>query len=159
MKDKKKTNNAALSNRKAFHLYEILEKFETGIALQGTEVKSLRQGKASFKDAYARIRNGEVWLFNMHINPYDHGSAWNHDPLRMRKLLMHRYEIKRLLGKIEERGLTLVPLKIYFKNGRAKCELGLARGKKVFDKRKDITRRDAERQTQRELKDKFRLNI
>jgi SsrA-binding protein len=148
-----------LSNRKAFHDYEILERFEAGIVLNGTEVKSLRQGRASFKDSYARVYNDELWVANFHISPYDHGGYSNHDPLRQRKLLLHKNEIRRLIGKVEERGLTLIPLKVYFKNGRAKMEIALARGKKVYDKRDDITKRDMSRDAQRELKNKYRVKI
>ncbi|MDZ7371646.1 MAG: SsrA-binding protein SmpB [candidate division KSB1 bacterium] len=148
-----------LVNRKAFSEYEILERFEAGIALVGTEVKSLRQGRASFKDSYAKALNNELWLVNFHITPYDHGGYANHDPFRPRKLLLHRYEIKRLIGKIEEKGLTLVPLKVYFKNGRVKIELALARGKKIYDKRQDIAKRDMTREAQRELKNKYRIKI
>jgi SsrA-binding protein len=152
-------NKITLSNRKAFHDYEIIERFEAGIALIGTEVKSLRQGRASFKDSYAKVHNGELWVVNLHISPYDHGGYSNHEPLRQRKLLLHKNEIRRLIGKIEERGLTLIPLKIYFKNGRAKMELALARGKKIFDKRDDIAKRDMGRDAQRELKNRYRVKI
>jgi SsrA-binding protein len=147
------------SNRKAFHEYEIMEKFEAGIVLKGTEVKSLRMGSANFKDSYARIKGRELWLFNLHISPYDHGNVWNHEPMRMRKLLMHRREVIRLTTKTEERGLTLVPLRLYFKSGKAKVELGLARGKHTHDKRKDIAKKDAERDTQRELSRKYRMKL
>jgi SsrA-binding protein len=147
------------TNRKARHDYFIIESMEAGIVLQGTEVKSLRLGQANLKDSYAAIRGGEVWLYHVHISPYDHGNIYNHDPVRPRKLLLHRREIKRLIGKVEERGMTLVPLRMYFKNGKAKVELGLARGKRQYDRRQDIARRDSERDMQRELKDKYRLNI
>lgn len=147
------------TNRKARHDYFIVESMEAGIVLQGTEVKSLRLGQANLKDSYAAIRGGEVWLYHLHISPYDHGNIYNHDPVRPRKLLLHRREIKRLIGKVEERGMTLVPLRMYFKNGKAKVELGLARGKRQYDRRQDIARRDTERDVQRELKDKYRLNI
>lgn len=146
-----------VANRKAFHDFEIIERFEAGIALHGTEVKSLRSGHANFKDSYARVKEGELWIVNMHISPYDFGSVWNHDPLRQRKLLMHKKEIRRLISKIEEKGLTLVPLSLYFKNGMVKVELALARGKKIYDKRKDIAKRDSDRDTQRELKSKYRV--
>jgi SsrA-binding protein len=136
-------------NRKARHDYDILEAFETGIALQGTEVKSLREGKANLKDCYARIKNGEVFLYNLHISPYEKGNIYNHDPLRVRKLLLHRKEIRKLSGKVEEKGLTLVALKVYFKKGKAKVELGLARGKKMYDKREDIAKRDMQRELSR----------
>jgi SsrA-binding protein len=139
-------------NRKARHDYEILETYEAGLVLTGTEVKSLRAGRANLKDSYARVEKGEAWLYNMHISPYTHGNIYNHDPTRPRKLLLHRSEIRRLTGKVEERGLTLVPLRIYFKNGYAKVELALARGKKLYDKRRDIAKRDAERELRRVLR-------
>ncbi|OPZ70922.1 MAG: SsrA-binding protein [bacterium ADurb.Bin478] len=145
-----------LVNRKAFHDFEILEKFEAGIVLQGTEVKSVRDGRLSFKDSYAKVIDEALWVVNLHINEYDHGSAWNHDPVRPRKLLLHKREIKRLIAKIEEQGLTLVPLNVYFKNGYAKVELGLARGRKLYDKRKEIAKRDVTREIQRELKNRLR---
>ncbi len=151
--------NITLVNRKAFADYEILERYEAGIALVGTEVKSLRQGRASFKDSYARVINGELWLVNFQISAYDHGGYANHEPTRQRKLLLHRWEIKRLIGKVEEKGLTLVPLKVYFKDGRAKIELALAKGKKSYDKREDITRRDMTRDAQRELKNRYRIKL
>ena len=149
----------SLINRRAFHDYEILEKFEAGIVLNGTEVKSIRQGKASFKDCYAKVIGAELWLVSMHITPYDHGGYANHNPVRNRKLLLHKYELKRLIGKIEEKGLTLVPLRLYFKSGYVKVELALARGKKIHDKRRDITARDLTRDAQRELKNKYRITI
>lgn len=152
-------NKISLVNRRAFHDYEILEKFEAGIVLHGTEVKSIRQGKASFKDCYAKVIDEELWIVSMHITPYDHGGYTNHDPVRNRKLLLHKYEIKKLIGKIEEKGLTVIPLRLYFKNGKVKVELGLARGKKLYDKRKDIAARDVNRDAQRELKNKYRINI
>ena len=157
MADKKQ--KISLTNRRAFHDYEILEKFEAGIVLHGTEVKSIRQGKASFKDCYAKVIDEELWLVSMHITPYDHGGYANHDPVRNRKLLLHKYELKKLIAKIEEKGLTLVPLRLYFKNGYVKVELGLARGKKVHDKRKDIAARDMNREAQRELKNQYRIKI
>ena len=146
-------------NKKARFLYEIIEVLEAGIVLQGTEVKSLRRGRANLKDSYATIREGEVVLCNMHISPYEQGSIFNHDPERERKLLLHKQEIKRLTGKIVERGMTLVPLKIYFKNGRAKIELGLARGKSAYDRRKDIARKDEQRMLEREFKEKGKFRI
>lgn len=154
-----KKNKISLTNRRAFHDYEILEKIEAGIVLHGTEVKSIRQGKASFKDCYAKVINEELWIVSMHITPYDHGGYSNHDPVRNRKLLLHKFEIKKLIGKIEEKGLTVIPLRLYFKGGKVKVELGLARGKKVHDKRKDIAARDMSRDAQRELKNKYRINI
>ena len=134
------------TNRKAFHNFTILETYEAGLALRGTEVKSLREAQVNFKDCYASIDNDEAWLIGCHISPYHHGSDANHDPERRRKLLLHRREIARLLGKVAERGLTLVPLRLYFKNGRAKVELGLARGKKLHDKRAAIRERDERRE-------------
>ena len=122
-------------NRQAFHNYEILERLETGIVLTGTEIKSARDGKVNLKDAYGLVKSGEVWLLNCHISPYSHGNYANHDPLRTRKLLLNRSEIRKLIGRTTEKGLTLVPLKMYLKNGRLKCELALARGRKLHDKR------------------------
>jgi SsrA-binding protein len=136
-------------NRKARHNYEILETYEAGIALAGTEVKSLRDGRANFKDSYADVRSEEVWLHGMHISPYSHGNINNHDPERDRKLLLHRNEIRRLIGKTKETGLTLVPLQLYFKRGKVKVELGLAKGKKQYDKREAIAKRDTARETKR----------
>ncbi|HAA90046.1 MAG TPA: SsrA-binding protein [Peptococcaceae bacterium] len=137
-------------NRKARHDYFIDETYEAGIALVGTEVKSLRLGKVSLRDSYAVIQNGEVFLHNMHISPYEKGNRFNHDPKRSRKLLLHKQEIKRLLGKTQQRGYTLIPLRVYFKRGKAKVELALARGKKLHDKREEIARRDAQRELARE---------
>ncbi len=145
-----------VQNRKARHDYEVLDSFETGIVLQGTEVKSLRAGKANLKDSYAAVEQGEVFLFNVHISPYEAGNHFNHDPERPRKLLLHRAEIRRLIGKTQQQGLTLVPLKLYFKRGRTKVELALVRGKRQYDKRQDIARRQAERDVERALKDRDR---
>jgi len=134
------------TNRKARHDYEIVETYEAGIVLTGTEVKSLREGRANLKDSYAKIKDGEIFLLNAHISPYVYGNVNNHDPERQRKLLMHKREIMRLLGKVKERGYTLVPLSIYFdKNNRAKVELALAKGKSSYDKRESIKRRDEKR--------------
>ena len=144
------------TNRKAFHNFSILETFEAGLVLRGTEVKSLRDSQVNFKDCYAAIDNNEAWLIGCHITPYHHGSDANHDPERRRKLLLHRREIGRLLGKVAERGLTLVPLRLYFKEGRAKIELGLARGKKLHDKRDAIRERDERRQMAQEARDRQR---
>jgi SsrA-binding protein len=139
-------------NRKARHEYQLLERYEAGLVLTGTEVKSLRQGGASLQQAYADVREGEVWLVGAHIAEYGQGNVNNHDPDRDRKLLLHRREIASLVGKVRERGLTLVPTRMYFKDGRAKVELALARGKERRDKRRDIAKRDAERQIERALK-------
>ncbi|MDZ7266409.1 MAG: SsrA-binding protein SmpB [candidate division KSB1 bacterium] len=141
-------------NRKARHDYEILATYEAGIVLQGTEVKSLREGRANLKDAYAAVRDDEVWLYGVHISPYSHGNLNNHDPERDRKLLLHRNEIRRLIGKTRETGLTLVPLQLYFKNGRVKVELALAKGRKQYDKRQAIAKRDSDRELARALRGK-----
>lgn len=146
-------------NKKARFQYEIVEEIESGIVLQGSEVKSLRLGKVSLKDSYASIKAGEAFIYNMHISPYDQANIYNHDPLRVRKLLLNKQEIKRLTSKVQERGMTLVPLKIYFKNGRAKIELGLGKGKKLVDKRKEIARRDQQRELQREFKEKRKFGL
>jgi SsrA-binding protein len=148
-----------VTNKKARFLYEIIETFEAGIVLLGTEVKSLRLGKGNLQDSYATIKEGETFLYSMHISPYEQGNIYNHEPDRVRKLLLHKQEIKRLTGKVVERGMTLVPLKIYFKNGRAKVELGLARGKSLVDRRKDIARRDEQRIVEREFKEKGKFKI
>jgi SsrA-binding protein len=139
-------DRAIATNRRARHEYEILETVEAGLVLRGTEVKSLRASQVTFKDAYATVRNGEGWLIGCHISPYSHGSDANHDPERDRKLLLRRRELTRLVGKIAERGLTLVPLRLYFKGGRAKVELGLARGRKLHDKRAAIREREVRRE-------------
>ena len=142
-------------NRKARHDYFVEETFEAGIALTGTEVKSLRAARVNLRDSYARVENGELILYNVHISPYEQGNRFNHDPLRPRKLLMHKKEIVRVFSKIRERGLTLIPLKIYFNDkGRAKVELALAKGKKHYDKRQDIAERDAQRDIDRAVKDR-----
>ena len=140
------------SNRKAYHEYFILDKFEAGIALFGTEVKSSREGKVNLKDGYATIKGGEAFLLNCHISPYSHGNRENHDPVRTRKLLLHRKEIRKLLGKTQEKGLTLVPLRLYFKRGKVKVELGVARGKKNYDKRETERRKEADRETRKAVK-------
>jgi SsrA-binding protein len=139
-------------NRRARHEYHLLERLEAGLVLTGTEVKSLREGGATLQRAYADVRDGEVWLVGAHIAPYDRGTTASHDPDRDRKLLLHGREIASLIGKVKERGFTLVPTKLYFKNGRVKAELALARGKEQHDKRRDIARRDADRQIERALK-------
>ena len=141
-------------NRKARRDYELLDIYETGIVLEGTEVKSLRSGKANLKDGYAVVEEGEVILYNVHISPYEAASRFNHHPERPRKLLLHRAEIRRLIGRTEQRGLTLIPTKLYFKQGKAKIELALARGKKQYDKRQEIAMRDLRRDLEREFKEK-----
>ena len=141
-------------NRQAFHNYEIIEKFEAGIVLTGTEIKSAREGRDNLKDAYGIVKAGEVWLLNCHISPYSHGSYANHEPLRTRKLLLKHSEINRLIGRTTERGLTLVPLRVYLKEGRLKCELALAKGRKVHDKREVSRQKTIERETRQELKER-----
>jgi SsrA-binding protein len=148
------TSTIVIQNRKARYLFHFLDKWEVGIVLRGTEVKSLREGKANLKDSYARIESGEIFLYQFHISQYDKGSIYNHHPLRKRKLLMHKKEIRKLEGRVEEKGLTLVPLKVYFTRGKAKIELALARGKKSYDKRADIAKRDSDRDIEREFKRK-----
>jgi SsrA-binding protein len=143
-------------NRKALFDYHILETFEAGIVLSGTEVKGIREGKANLRDAYARVESGEVWLYNVHINPYTHRGYVDHDPKRKRKLLLHRIEIRKLIGRTVERGLTLVPTRMYFKNGRVKVMIGLARGKQLHDKRETIKRRETERETRAMVKERRR---
>lgn len=140
------------NNKKAYHDYFIEDKYEAGIALHGTEVKSLRMGKCSIKESFIRIENGEVYVYGMHIRPYEKGNIFNKDPLRIKKLLLHKYEINKLAGKLAEQGYTLVPLQIYFSNGRAKMEIGLAKGKKLYDKRQDIAKKDQRRENEREFK-------
>lgn len=149
---KKKGMKLIANNKKAFHDYFIEDTYEAGIALAGTEVKSLRMGKCSIKESFIRVENGEVYIYGMHISPYEKGNIFNKDPLRVKKLLLHKQEINKLLGKIKEKGYTLVPLQVYFKDGKAKVEIGLARGKKLYDKREDIAKKDARRETEREFK-------
>jgi len=140
---------AATKNRKAFHNYQILESFEAGIALQGTEVKSIREGKVNLKESFARIIKGEAYLMNCHISEYSHGNINNHNPVRDRKLLLHKSEINRLIGKMNKKGLTLVPLSMYFKGGKVKVEVALAKGKREYDHREDIKKRDIQREERR----------
>jgi len=143
-------------NKKAQHDYFIEQTLEAGIVLSGTEVKSIRAGKVNLKDCYASIDNGEVYIIGMHISPYEKGNIFNKDPLRDRKLLLHKYEINKLIGYTQQKGMALVPLKVYFKRGKVKVELAVARGKKLYDKREDIARRDAEREIDRRLKEDMR---
>jgi SsrA-binding protein len=140
------------NNKKAYHDYFIEEKFEAGISLVGTEVKSLRMGKGSLKESYIRIENGEVLIYGFHISPYEKGNIFNRDPLRVRKLLVHRYEINKINGKVREKGYTIVPLQVYFKGSLVKVEFGLARGKKLYDKREDIAKKDQRRESERDFK-------
>lgn len=140
------------NNKKAYHDFFILENIEAGIALHGTEVKSLRMGKCSIKESFLRIENGEMFIYGMHISPYEKGNIFNKDPLRVRKLLLHKAEINKLLGKIKEKGMTLVPLKVYLKGSLVKVEIGLAKGKKLYDKREDIAKKDMKREAERDFK-------
>lgn len=140
------------NNKKAYHDYFIDEKYEAGIELHGTEVKSMRMGKCSIKESFIRIEKGEVFVYGMHVSPYEKGNIFNKDPLRVKKLLLHKSEINKLAGKIAEKGFTLVPLQVYFKDGRAKVEIGLARGKKLYDKRQDIAKKDQKREAEKEFK-------
>lgn len=140
------------NNKKAYHDYFILDTYEAGIALHGTEVKSLRMGKCSVKESFIRVENGEVFIYGMHISPYEKGNIFNKDPLRPRKLLLHKAEINKMLGKTKEKGMAIVPLKVYFKGGLVKVEIGLARGKKLYDKRNDIAKKDQQREAQRDFK-------
>jgi SsrA-binding protein len=144
------------ANRKATHDYFILDKVEAGIALVGTEVKSIREGRINLKESHGMVKDGEVYLLNCHISPYSHGTSANHDPTRARKLLLHRSEIRKLIGKTQEKGLTLVPLRVYLKRGRIKVELGLARGKKLFDKRESEKRKTADREARAAMKERRR---
>lgn len=144
----------AAENRKARHDYHIHETYEAGIVLTGTEVKSLRAGKANLKDSYARVENNEVFLHNLHISPYEQGNRFNHEPLRTRKLLLHRFEINKLIGKVREKGYALVPLKLYFSRGKVKVDLALATGKKLYDKRDDMAERDAKREMDRAFRER-----
>ena len=140
------------NNKKAYHDYFILDTYEAGIALHGTEVKSLRMGRCSIKEAFIRIENGEMFVYGMHVSPYEKGNIFNKDPLRVKKLLLHKNEILKMLGKMKEKGITVVPLKVYFKGSLVKVEVGLAKGKKLYDKRADIAKEDQTREAQREFK-------
>ena len=148
----KETMKLVANNKKAYHDFFIDDKYEAGLVLHGTEVKSLRQGKCSIKESFIRIENGEVYVYGMHISPYEKGNIFNKDPLRVKKLLLHKMEINKLTGKVAEKGCTLVPLQVYFKDGKAKIEIGLARGKKLYDKRQDIAKKDERRANEREFK-------
>lgn len=143
------------TNKKAFHEYHIFETFQAGIVLTGTEIKSIRAGRVNLKDSFARIENGEVWLYSSHISPYDMGNIYNHEPERKRKLLLTKEEIRKLIGKTKESGNTLIPLKLYLSNGWAKIEIGLAKGKKLYDKREAKAQKDTKREVERALKDRY----
>lgn len=148
----KESQKLIANNKKAYHDFFIDETYECGIALHGTEVKSMRMGKCSIKEAFVRIEDGEVFVYGMHVSPYEKGNIFNKDPLRVKKLLLHKYEINKLLGKIKEKGYTLVPLQVYFKDGKVKVEIGLARGKKLYDKREAIAKKDQRREAEKEFK-------
>ncbi len=152
----KEKNTAVATNRKAYHDYFIEDTLEAGMALQGTEVKSLRLGLANLTDSYAIVKNNEAFLFNANISPYPYGNIMNHDPLRTRKLLLHRDEIRKLVGKMTQKGYTLIPLKIYFTRGKAKVQIGLAKGKKAFDKRETIKEKESKREVERTVKERSR---
>ncbi len=150
------TDKVVATNREAYHNFHILETHECGVALTGTEVKSAREGRCNLKDGYAQIRQQEAWLMNVHISPYSHGNRENHEPTRARKLLLHRSEIDKLAGKVQEKGLTLVPTKMYLKNGRIKIELAVAKGKKLYDKRETEKKREADREARAMIKERSR---
>ena len=150
--EREKAQSSIAENRKAFHDYHLLETFEAGIVLLGTEVKAIREGRVNLRDSFARLEDGEVFLYNVNISPYSHRGYADHEPLRRRKLLLHRDEIRKLIGKTVEKGMTLVPVRLYYKNGRVKVAISLAKGKKDFDKRETIKRREADRETRAAMK-------
>ena len=150
--DRELAQSNIAENRKAYHDYHLLETFEAGVELLGTEVKAIREGRVNLRDSFARINDGEVYVFNVNISPYSHRGYADHEPLRQRKLLLHRDEIRKLIGKTVEKGMTLVPVRMYFKNGRVKVAVSLAKGKKEYDKRETIKRRDADRETRAAVK-------
>ena len=152
----KEKQKLVANNKKAYHDYFIEEKYEAGLVLHGTEVKSLRFGKCSIKESFIKIEKGEVFAYGMHISPYEKGNIFNKDPLRPKKLLLHKSEIRKLASSISEKGFTLIPLQVYFKDGRAKIEIGLAKGKKLYDKRHDIAKKDQKRETEKDLKMRLR---
>lgn len=156
MKEEEENTKAVCTNRKARHLYEVLESLEAGLVLVGTEVKSLRSGKANLKDSFAIFKNGELFVLNMHISPYEQGNRYNLNPTRPRKLLLHKKEMRKLFGKVAERGLTLIPLKLYFRGKVAKIELALAKGKKIYDRKRDIKERDMQREMERAFRERNR---
>ena len=150
--EREKAQTSIAENRKAFHDYHLLETFEAGIALMGTEVKAIREGRVNLRDSFARVEDGEVFLYNVNISPYSHRGYADHEPLRRRKLLLHRDEIRKLIGRTVEKGMTLVPVRLYYKNGRVKIAISLAKGKKEYDKRETIKRREADRETRAAIK-------
>lgn len=147
------------NNKKARHDYFIEETYEAGISLHGTEVKSLRMGKCSIKEAFVRVEKGEVYIYGMHISPYEKGNIFNRDPLRVKKLLLHKYEINKMIGQMQQKGYTLVPLNVYFKGSLVKVEIGLAKGKKLYDKRQDIAKRDQQREAEKQFKKNMRFQL
>jgi SsrA-binding protein len=153
---REKAQRTIAENRKARHDYHIIESWEAGVSLLGTEVKSIREGRVNLRDSYARVDNGEIWMLNVHISPYSHRGSAEHQELRQRKLLLHRDEIRKMVGKVAEKGLTLVPLELYFKNGRVKVLLGLAKGKQAHDKRETLRRREVDRETRAAVKARSR---
>jgi SsrA-binding protein len=154
--ERKAAERIVAENRKAFHDYHIIETFEAGVVLQGTEVKAIREGRVNLRDSFARVEDGEVFIYNVHISPYSHRGYADHEPTRRRKVLLHRQEIRKLIGKTVERGMTLVPVKLYFKGGRVKVALSLARGKQAHDKRETIKRREIDRETRAAVKERRR---
>ena len=152
MPDRKRAERLLADNRKAHHDYHILHTYEAGIVLLGTEVKSIREGRVNLRDSFARVEGAEVFIYNIHVSPYSHRGYADHEPTRRRKLLLHKSEIRKLIGKTVERGMTLIPVRMYLKNGRAKVVVGVAKGKKLYDKRETIRRREAERETRRAIK-------
>jgi SsrA-binding protein len=154
--DRQKAEKIVADNRKAFHDYHVLETFEAGVALLGTEVKAIREGRVNLRDSFGRVEDGEVFLHNVHISPYSHRGYSEHEPLRRRKLLLHKQEIRKLIGKTTERGMTIVPLRLYFKNGRVKVAIALAKGKKEYDRRETIKRRETDRETRAAIKERQR---
>jgi SsrA-binding protein len=154
--EREQAQKSIAENRKAFHDYHILETFEAGVALLGTEVKAIREGNVNLRDSYASVEDGEVWILNVHINPYSHRGYADHEPTRRRKLLLKRQEIRKLIGRTVEKGMTLVPTRMYFKNGHVKVAIGLAKGKQAHDKRETVKKRDAERETRAAVKERVR---
>lgn len=154
--EREKAQRIIADNRKALHDYHVLETWEAGVALLGTEAKAIREGRVNLRDSFARVENGEIWLMNVHVSPYSHTGYAHHDERRQRKLLLHRHEIRKLVGQVNQKGLTLVPLQLYFKNGRVKVALALVRGKQAHDKRETIRRRDVERETRAAIKTRGR---
>ena len=154
--DKKMSNDKVITtNKKAYHEYHIFETYQAGLVLTGTEIKSIRAGRVNLKDSFGKIEDGELWLYNSHISPYDMGNRYNHEPERKRKLLLTKAEIRKLIGKMKESGYTIIPLKLYMTNGWAKIELGLAKGKKLYDKREALAKKDTQRDVERALKEKY----